>query len=96
MIPSTAETLLSLLADDLGGVYGLNAHLATLGEALVQVWAKPFKNHDRKYQARAWYRNNRHAFGTELRQLCQYMKRQLERGPAPPEKLRQAAHTLAS
>lgn len=88
-----AETLSSLLADTLEGVYGPNLHLATLGEALVQVWAEPFKNHLRKHRL---HQNSRAVFGAELQQLCQHMKLQLECGHSPPEKLRQAAHTLAS
>lgn len=71
-------------------------HLATLGEALVLVWAEPFKNYTRKYHRREPYLSSRDAFGEELEQLCEDMKRNLKYGQPPVDKLRQAARTLAS
>lgn len=96
LISSAVEALLTLLADHLEGVYGPNAHLATLGEALVQAWAEPFKNPVCTYQDRALHQKSCDAFGAELQQLCRHMKLQLECGQCPAEKLRQAASTLAS
>lgn len=87
LISSTAETLLSLLADNLGGVYGPNAHLATLGEALVQVWVKAFKVFAQKYQNKGPYIHSRDALGADLQRLCQHMKLNLEHDQHPTEKL---------
>lgn len=95
LLRSTTQTLLSLIADNLGGVYGPNQHLATLGEALVTMWAAPFEAYSDQNFTKTAYVNSRDRFYHTLEQTCKDMKLVLSPNQAPAERLQGAACTLA-
>lgn len=92
----TADTLLSLLSESLGGVYGPNGHLATLGKALVKVWAEPFLLYARTHRHSAVYRKTRDSYGAKLIELRKSVDSTLKAQETPTDKLRQFARTLVS
>lgn len=95
LLCSTTQALLDLLADNLGGVYGPNAHLATLGEALVTMWAAPFKQYNNNNSTRTAYKNSREDFSQTLEKIFQDIKDALLPELAPEQRLQEAARILA-
>lgn len=93
---STVDTLLSQLSKCLGGGYGPNGHLVTLGKALVYVWAEPFLVYTRTHRHLAAYRKTRDSYGADLIELCQSVYNTLRGQQDPTYKLRQVTETLVS
>lgn len=91
LVLATSETLLSLVAKSLGGVYGTNGRLATLGKVLISLWAEPFEIFARDKRGLAPYRNNRDDFAEVLALLCSRVKEIMEKDCPPSDKLRQTA-----